>query len=399
MRRVLTSMIAIVFIALASISAQEPADDFKVKVGGIVWYQYYYDTYQSVETRDGLLLLYPNPKADINKAGKLGSSAFFSRANVKFSGSSAFGAKASGMIEGDFVATSQTIVGQFRLRHAFVKLDWGKANLLMGQYWHPIICTDIIPSADQIANIPFFPLMRTPQVKFTYNISSNLSIRAAMAVHSYHKTVGPADIQRNSGLPEFVGKVKYKTDNIVVGLNGGVNTIKPSIYDKLGKVSSSVLASPYIGGFAKTSVGPVTIKGQLIYGKNISHFTTIGGYAISDTTGDDYTYSGVKTLTTWWDIHTNGKKIQGGLFIGYAQLMGASDDVVPNSFVGRGGALSNTWRVAPRIDFFSGKMKIGCEVGFSGATYATTWDNQLVPQETGDLSVNTRFLANIMYKF
>ncbi len=408
MKRILIACLSFFLLVSVNIKAQEEENKYKTEVSGIVWTQFFYDTYQNVETRDGLLLLYPKAQDanKINETGKMGGSAFFSRLRVKFSGAEAFGAKASGMLEGDFFATSQSMVGHLRLRHAFVKLDWDKSSLLVGQFWHTIVDTDVIPAADLIANVPYFPLNRSPQISFTYKLTNELSLNAAALVHSYHRSSGPIDIQRNAGLPELAGKLKYKINNFVFGINGGVKTLKPRIVTDLGEKAKQKLSTPYFGAFTSVKTEPVTIKAQLIYGQNLTHFVMIGGMGVVDTAGiDDFEYSALKTLSSWADIHTNGKKIQAGLFFGYSQMMGATDNYISLPISGlalnRSDQLVSTMRVAPRVDFFSTRMKIGIEYSLTNAVYGdpTSFDNKHVAGTKLDPVANSRILFNVMYKF
>lgn len=406
MKRILIAALVIFTFALQNIIAQESENKLKTEVSGIIWYQYFYDTWQNVETRDGALLLYPKPKdaAGINEAGKMGSSAFFTRPRIKFSGAEAFGAKASGVLEGDFFATSQDMVGHLRLRHAFIKLDWSRTSLLFGQYWHTMVDTDVIPSSDLIANVPFFPLHRTPQVSINYKLTDELSLNGAAMVHSYHRSSGPVLMQRNAGIPEFAGKIKYKSGNFVIGANAGVKTLKPRIQTDMGVKTTKTISTPYFGAFTKIKSDPLTVKAQLIYGQNLTHFVMIGGMGAVDTAGiDDYDYTAMKTLASWADIHTNGKKIQFGLFFGYSQNMGANDDyirmAVDGASINRSDDLVSTMRVSPRIDFFSGKMKIGFEYSYTNAVYGTAWDSKRVATAKADPVANNRFLLNVMYRF
>lgn len=407
MKRILLICLATMAFVNVNVKAQEEENKFKSDVSGIVWYQYFYDTYQNVETRDGALLLYPKPKdaVGINETGKMGSSAFFSRLRVKFSGAEAFGAKASGMLEGDFFATSQTMVGHFRLRHAFVKLDWDRSSVLFGQYWHTMVDTDVIPAADLIANVPYFPLHRSPQINFKYKFTNELSFDVAALVHSYHRSTGPELMQRNSGLPEFAGKLKYKKDNIVFGVNGGVKTVKPRIATERGQKAEETISTPYFGAFTSVNTDPVTFKAQIIYGQDLTHFVMIGGIgAKGDTTGvDDFEYSALKTLSTWADLHTNGEKVQVGLFFGYSRMMGATGEYmsleINGAALNRSDNLSSTMRIAPRIDFFSTRMKIGIEYSYTNAIYGSAFDNEQNVTTKLDAVANSRFLLNVMYKF
>lgn len=404
MKKILFFNVLVVFCVLGAF-AQDNENELKKEISGRIWYQMYYDTYQVVESRDGILLFYPEraDSAKVNEAGKLGSSAFFSRARIKFSGTEAFGAKVSGMVEGDFIGTSQNYVAQLRLRHAFVKLDWERASVLMGQYWHPIVSTDVSPTCQIVANIPFYPLNRSPQVSFTYKLSDKFRVNAAAIVNSYHRSSGDIDMQRNAGIPEFAGKLDYKTDNLVWGINGGIKTLQPRIVTNSGSPTSKKISTPYIGAYSKVSLRPITVRGQLVYGQNLTHFVMLGGMgAKGDTTGvDDYGYSAIKTLTFWGDIQTNGKKIRPGVMFGYTQLLGATDEYYALSDMTRGGDISKLWRIAPRIDFLANRIKLGAEVDYTSAVYAEEngHDSKYKVTSEEEPVVDIRFILTAAYNF
>jgi len=40
---------------------------------------------------------------------------------------------------------SDADINGFRLRHAYLKLNWKKAELLVGQFWHPMFISDSYP--------------------------------------------------------------------------------------------------------------------------------------------------------------------------------------------------------------------------------------------------------------
>ncbi len=411
MKKTILINVVISFTLMLGLFGQEETSTFKKEFSGRIWYQYYYDTYKSVETRDGILLLYPGPLDDrkINENGKLGSSAFFSRFSMKFSGSEAFGAKASGMIEGDFFATGQEYVGHLRLRHAFVKLDWEKSSLLFGQYWHTMVSTDVMPSANLIANVPFFPLNRNPMIDFSYQLTGEIRASVAAIVHASHRSRGPGMMQRNSGIPEFAGKIRYKTDNLVLGINGGIKTLKPRLETEAGEKTTKMISTPYAGLFVKIKTTPVTFKSQLIYGQNLTHFIMVGGMGVKDTTRTDFDYSALKTLAAWADVHTNGSRVQFGLFLGYTQLMGATDNYISLPVrptlndaavaLHRAENMDNTMRIAPRVDFFAKRMKIGVEYVLDKSVYGSQFDTKNKVEETLDPVYNNRFLLNVQYDF
>ncbi|MCB0316360.1 MAG: hypothetical protein KDH84_24420, partial [Calditrichaeota bacterium] len=93
----------------------------------------------------------------------------------------AFGAKASGVIEGAFFGHTNDDINGFRLRHAFVKLAWEKTALYFGQYWHPMFVTAVFPGVVSFnTGVPFQPFSRNPQFRLEQTMSSSAKFIVAL---------------------------------------------------------------------------------------------------------------------------------------------------------------------------------------------------------------------------
>jgi len=371
----------------------------KVDISGSIRFQMFYDSYRSVEARDGVLLFFPvsDDGTDYVQKSKIGASSAFSRIRAKYSGGEAFGAGISGVVEGDFFGTTNGDILELRMRHTFVKMSWEKSNLLFGQSWHTIVDTDVIPGGLLVANLPYWPLMRSPQISYDYKLNSGLSITGAALVHGYHKVKGPALAQRASSLPEFAIKVKYKSENIVAGVNGGVLTLQPRDTTDTGINTSKKISTPYFGGFFRLNTSPIVFKAQAIYGQNLTHFRMIGGYGAADNT-DDYDYSALNTFTAWADIATTNK-VQLGLMTGYSTILGSNDDYYSLAGYTRAESVSVVYRIAPRIVLVSDKMKIGLEYSLNTAIYATATDSKGKATSTDDPVSGHRIQFSVQYDF
>ncbi|MBN2613499.1 MAG: hypothetical protein JXB00_18230 [Bacteroidales bacterium] len=181
-------------ISFHTVLSQESEKNTKLEINGSLRCQFYYDTYQSLESRDGLLYFYPLKadtanSVDVNRTGKTGSSAYFSRISLKYTGEKAFGAGLTAFIEADFFGTHQNYTGHLRLRHVFVKLSWDRLSMLFGQYWHTMVDTDVIPFDHLVGSVPYFPLNRSPQVSAFYNLSDRFLLSGAIIIHSQFNVV------------------------------------------------------------------------------------------------------------------------------------------------------------------------------------------------------------------
>lgn len=117
--------------------AQQPI--FGIDFSGFVKTDIIHDSRQTVSIREGHFLLYPAQEEldingkDINAVSNFNILSIQTRLHGKITGPDAFGAKTSGAIEGEFFGHSDGDINGFRLRHAFVKLNWTNTQLLVGQ--------------------------------------------------------------------------------------------------------------------------------------------------------------------------------------------------------------------------------------------------------------------------
>jgi hypothetical protein len=392
MKKVYTFIIAICLPIL--MLAQDEEKKFTIDFSGFIRNDVVFNTRQVVSARaEGQFFLAPSPivldanDVDINANPNFNIIGINSRFRVKMTGPKTFGAKTSGMIEGDFFGTSGTTKFNFRLRHAFVNLDWGTSKLLVGQYWHPSFVTGCFPGTVSFgAGVPFNPLSRVGQLRYTYNFSEKFSAFAAVLGRGHFGGPSTTAAYQNAGIPEVSAQIQYKTDKFLIGAGVDYQLLKPSLtttgIDTGGApitlISDATISSVSFVGFMKLTTKPITFKLYGMYGQNNDNLVMMGGYAtVYDTTytleqmQEGYVeYTPYNNLSAWVDIHTNGKKTQFGLFAGYSQNLGAAKEVDYSTYTGRWGNVNSMMRVAPRVVFISGKSKLGFEIEYSMIDYA-----------------------------
>jgi hypothetical protein len=359
--------------------AQDSKSGFGITLSGFVKTDIMFDTRQTVSAREGHFLLYPSPELldpnqkDINDKPNFNILSIQSRLTGKITGPDAFGAKTSGMLEGEFFGTADGDVNGFRLRHAFIKMDWDNISLLVGQTWHPMFVTDLVPGTVSFnTGAPFNPFSRNPQIRFTYSYDKLKFILAALTQRDFQSN-GPAGFSssylRNSVLPNLHAQVQFSSDGHVAGIGFDYKKLTPRLVTTKNVSTDESISSFAATAFFKLNLEPVTIKGQGVYGGNLADLMMLGGYAIKsiDTTNGIEQYTSIKCLSAWADIST-GKEIEFGLFAGYSKSLGA-DDNIAGSYFGRGTDIDNLLRVSPRIQFNSEKTRISTELEYTSAGY------------------------------
>jgi hypothetical protein len=399
-----------------------------VKPYGYVSYEILHDTYRSLDSRDGELYFFPRKPdyddngIDINKRSKFNMLTVQSRLGFRVSGPDIFGAKASGVIEGDFFGTQQEYVRQFRLRLALISLQWSRREILMGHGWHPFFVLDCSPSTVSFAAaVPFHPLNRSPQIRFTQKLTDNFSVSSTYLVHGYHSSAGPNDQQRNSGMPESVLQLRFQEGGFLLGATAGYkylsprdkttpNTSNPASPTK-GVATNKKVGSYSLQAFSKITTAPVTVKVEGIYGENLSHFVMIGGYGVKATPQQaqdpefwlsDYDYANINSLALWTDIHSNSTVLQWGIFAGYTQNLGSKDPLVaiPGTVsYQRFTDVSDVLRISPRVVYFRNNFSFGAEVAYYNARYADTFNEFRKPVTLMDPAVNFHTILFSKYTF
>lgn len=383
-----------------------------IKFSGFVKNDIFLDTRQSTAAlglREGHFYLFPDNKApdingkDINANPGLHFLSIQTRLKGDITGPDAFGARTSGVIEAEFFGTSETDLNGFRLRHAFVKLDWEKTSLISGQFWHPMFITESFPGTISFnTGAPFQPFSRNPQVRFVRNLGK-ISLSATAYGQRDFSSPGPEGTSnkylRNSCVPGLDLQLKVPAGELVTGWAGfGYKRIRPELRTLLNIETKETLGSisAYLNLKIKTS--PLVISMMGVYAQNASDLMMTGGYAVSSTDllTQYRTYTSLNTGSIWFDLSGTGTKVTAGLFAGYSKNLGSSELIDGNVF-GRGTDVDHMLRVSPRVSLTSGKFTFAGETEYTAAAYGTRQADGKVSGT--DTVANLRFLLSTIYRF
>jgi len=405
-------LIGFLVLSTAILVAQEQPQKPKIETkpyGFVVW-ETIFDTYKSLDVRDGELYFYPlKPKldangTDVNKKNQLQMLSITTRLGLQVSGPDVMGAKTSAKVETDFFATANAYTYLLRLRHAFIDLKWQNAELLMGNYWHPIIVDEVIPAAISFgAGVPFHSLNRSPQIRFNYFPVNNLKITLTALAQGYHKTKGPEDAQRNSGLPEVLGQVAYgNSKSFMFGASAGYKWLTPRLYIASSNTGTHKTVGQYLfSGYALANLNRTTLKAEVVYGENPTHLNMIGGFGRvteSDANGD-YDYANLRTLSTWADINHKMGKLSFGVFVGYSKLYGSDKNYTAITDYSRNDDLNYIYRISPRISYSEENLSFALEYMLTTAVYGNTFDAQHKVTSSLDPISNHRITLCAKYTF
>ena len=114
----------------------------------------------------------------------------------------------------------------------------------------------------------------------------------------------------------------------------------------------------------------------------------------------ELSYTPLKNTSFWAEIHSNGKKVQVGVFGGYLKNQGTKEEMssASNAVYGLATTIESFYRLAPRIVFISNKTKIACELEYTSAAYGSNYNTFYIPATSTSTS-NLRVLMSAIYSF
>ncbi|MEK7257440.1 MAG: hypothetical protein AAB316_21980, partial [Bacteroidota bacterium] len=284
-------LFALLFVAglCSQVAAQQPATEtppaFGIKLGGFVKVDYMFDSRQTVAPREGHFNLFPAAASkgadgeDVNATPNFNMLAIQSRLKGTITAPDFFSAKTSGVIEGEFFGHTDADINGFRLRHAFVKLDWAKSSLLFGQTWHPMFVAECYADVYNFnTGAPFQPFSRNPQIRFSTKGKVKI-IAAAMSQRDFasrgpNPSTGVAEqssaFLRNAVIPNLHGQLQFGNEKVTAGAGVDYKAIKPRLKDLKGNKTDETVAGLSYIAYLKVKAGKMTWKVEGTYGENLA---------------------------------------------------------------------------------------------------------------------------------
>jgi len=401
-------ILAFIVLMTGTLYSQGNENKFGISFSGFLKTDFFADSRQVTSIREGHFLLFPENELpditgeDINAKPHYNILSVQSRLTGKITGPDFLDAKTSGLLEGEFFGTSDADVNGFRLRHAFVKLDWTNTSLLAGQFWNPMFVVDCSPSTISFnTGAPFQPFARNPQIRLTQKFNDLSFIIAAYSQRDFQSN-GPdgysSKYLRNSVFPGVHLQFQYKAGEVLLGIGGGYKMLTPRIVTTKNYKTDELIGSFSALVFGKFKFDDIVWKLEGVYGQNLTDLTMLGGYGVKslDTANGKETYTNTNIVSAWTDFSYT-KNIEVGLFAGISVNLGADENFT--AFYGRGANIANLIRVSPRFAIISGKTKIAFEIELTNAAYGTiNYSDKGKVENTKSIS-NIRGLLSFIYNF
>ena len=408
----INSIIVGLLLASSSLGAQEQPT-FGIRFSGFIRTDIILDSRQSSPAnglREGHFYLFPDPVSydadsiDVNATPSFHMLNIQSRLRGDISGPDAFGAKTSGTLEAEFFGTSEADLNGFRLRHAFVKMDWTRSTLIIGQNWHPMFPAEGFPGTVSFnTGAPFVPFSRNPQVNYSIRTGPLTTSLIAYSQRDFTSTgpEGPGNrYLRNSGLPGFNAQFKLAlSPGSLIRLGGDFKRIRPELRTSNNHLNPNVLNSLAAFANLRVKTAPLTLNLMGTIAQNATDLTMIGGYGVAqilDAETGIRTFSNLNTASGWIDLTTNGKQFQAGLFAGFSKNLGSTGELA-GPLYGRGTTIDYLARLSPRIQVIRERLTLAAEVETTVANYG-------IPDSYGKITnaepvTNIRLLVAVTYRF
>jgi hypothetical protein len=422
----------LIFLVSTSLNSQTSTqtNPVGIKFSGFVRNDIFFDTRQTVSSREGAYLLWPEKPSydllgdDINARSSFNIMSILTRMTAAITGPDAFGAKSSALIETDFFGQANDNIGMLRLRHAMVKLNWTNLELMIGQYWNPMFVVANTPSTASVnSGTPFNSFARNPQIRVTAKAGNFTIIGAALSQRDFSNlassgagvaATGSSSYLRNSALPDMHLQFQFENSanndiRVAFGAGGAFKRIVPRLSARITPLSTNtVVVDEHIDGFTGILFGriiskSISLKAYVRYGENISDLLAPGGYAglpRENPLDPQYNYIPLHSTSYWVDLGTNGEKVQVGIFTGYFNNSGSGKIVIdPDVVFGRATDISSLFRISPRIVFISGKLRISGEVEYMRAEFGeNSFTSHALPVNVRPVE-NIRVISTVIYNF
>ena len=387
------------------------AKDVQIDFTGFVRNDFIYDTHRNVDACDHLLDFFPT-KPVYDKNGEdidaIGTAQFlntFSRIGTRFSGLEMGKSKVSAYIEYDFTGGSYTPT--IRLRHAYTQFEWEKSKLLFGRTWHPTFIEKVYPSTlNENTGLPFQVFNRSPQLRFTHQITTHFDmILAAVYQYDYSNT-GPDGktyhYQRDAIIPNLHAQFQYYNEYWVVGAAIDWKTIMPrtSTTGTLGTFKANEKMSTISAlAYLKYTNEKFEFKAKSMFGQNVCESLLPSGYAvasINNSTGAE-TYTPFNHIYNWVNF-TYGTDWKFGFFAGYLKNLGTSKNVVGEIY----GFTTNAdmmYKLSPQLIYNYKNFMFGAELSLTTVAYGTNDKADKAKVKNTEKVSNIRTMVSVAYKF
>lgn len=400
-------ILGLLFCLPLMIWAQEEENEkINVKLHGFVKADYVFDSRQNVEGREGFYIAYPKAVildangVDINDHPSSNQYGMTTRLGLTADGVSVLNAQVKAFMEGDFTGPSNAHNNTLRLRHAYIKLDWTRTSLLMGQYWHPNDVPEMIPKILSLnTGAPMHSFSRGPQIRITQSTGPVKWIAVAYAQRDFAST-GPQGVSssylRDGLIPDLSLQIHYAHKTLFAGVAINYKRLHFRSFTWDNQLMTDDLPALSALAFIKIKHQKWDLRLQGVWGENLYDHLMLGGTAIgfSDSARAHIEYTNISSVSAWTTVYYQFNKLKVGVYGGYAKNQGSKNEI-QGPIYARGADIDYVYRISPQWYYQIKNLIIANEWEYTVAAYGSA-DSFGKVQDTYEVG-NLRFTLSLIY--
>lgn len=393
--------------------------DLPITLEGYIKHESYWDTRQIIGVGENQILVFPAPQDlddlcnDINNRGSFDSVPLETRLRLEAQGPNIKSAQIKGVIEADFFGRLD-IINLFRLRHAYLELEWETVELLAGQTWHPMFAVEVETRIISFnSGLPIEAFARNPQIRFIYKKPDVFTISFTAISELGFVSDGPIGFSntymRNAVIPNLNIRGEYHSGKHTFGAALDYKRIVPRLETNVGLKAHESINSVSATLFSALHWGHTDVHTKILFVQNPTDISMIGGYAVKtiDPETDQRTYTNINALSLWTDWQfRKDKPFKFGFFTGFIKNLGARTcierdlldancDVIERRVFGAGTDIDNLFRFVPRVTWAIKDFEFAAELEYTRAAFGTI-NNEARVRNTCPVA-NFRFLLAMFY--
>lgn len=382
----------------------EEKPQLKLWFSGLLWFESFIDTRQTVSRREGDELLHPAPVnldnrgQDTNDRPSFNMMATNSRLRFHVEGPGPFSfTETKALIETDFRGVDDPSLTVMRLREAYVSFLKHERKLLFGHTLHPLYILECRPRTVSYGKgLPVDTHYFCNTIRWTEWLGSaqpgeprdemSFAITDECRTARSAGPLGDSTIYaRNGFVPGlyFQFRKQIPSANAFVGFAMDTERLLPQLVTPQNYEEHAPFMTSIYTVFARIVDNDFSLKAKFIYAKDGQHLGYMSGYAVktrdvneagNPVTGKQ-TYAPLRSVSAWIDADMwEGDTFSPGFYCGYTKNLGAGCSLYVDPTTGEPitfGILTHiksVTRFTPRLWYKKGALEIGTEFEWCHAT-------------------------------
>lgn len=298
-------------------------------------------------------------------------------------------ADAEGVIMADFRGLTDETDSVFRMRKAYIQLDWPTIRATIGQWEHPMYVTDAKPNRVAYEGALYFDnRFYTSQLRLTFKIGD----RDARSHHELwmglidesrdSRSKGPRGetvfYAREAALPGGYAQWRSFVGDFLFGVGVDARKLVPRLKTDKGYTERTHTFSLATTAYVTYDNEDLAARLKALYAYNCTEYHTLAGYAVRmrNEATDVQRYEPQRFFAVWGDVDCAPSCfLNPGLFWGIYHNLGCRHPVFEDPethkpiFYGTAPDIATLFRFVPRVWLGEAALKLGVELEYTHALF------------------------------